>query len=52
MKKLFKKLNEQLAVQNLKSEEITESEIKDIEGKVIFENFVEDTSSNILNDDE
>lgn len=37
-KKLFKKLNEQIEVNNILSEEATTEEIQKIENKVIFEN--------------
>lgn len=37
---LFKKLSESLKVERLIKEEITKEEIKEIEQKIIFENFV------------
>lgn len=49
--KLFKKLNEQMNIVNIKNEikktELTEAEIKEVERKVIFENFNKNLISNI-----
>ena len=49
--KLFKKLNEQMNIVNIKNEikktELTEAEVKEIEKKVIFENFNKNLISNI-----
>lgn len=41
MSKLFKKLNNQMEVSNVKSKVITEQEMKEVENKMIFENLVE-----------
>ena len=41
--KLFKKLNEQVEINTIKRVELTESEKKAVETKVIFENFVKET---------
>jgi hypothetical protein len=41
--KLFKKLNEQVEINNLKNIELTEAEKKAVETKVVFENFTQET---------
>lgn len=41
--KLFKKLNEQVEINNLKNVELTEAEKKAVETKVVFENFTQET---------
>ena len=41
MSNLFKKLNNQTEVPNVKSKAITEQEMKEVENKMIFENLVE-----------
>ena len=41
--KLFKKLNEQVEINNLKNIELTEGERKAVETKVVFENFTQET---------
>lgn len=41
MSKLFKKLNNQVEVSNVKSKAITEQEMKEVENKMIFENLVD-----------
>ena len=41
MSKLFKKLNNQMELSNVKSKAITEQEMKEVENKMIFENFVD-----------
>lgn len=47
MKKLFKKLSEQLQKNSIKSKAITEEEYAKIEQKVIYEDFVDNTASNL-----
>ena len=41
MSNLFKKLNKQIEVSNVKSKAITEQEMKEVENKMIFENLVD-----------
>lgn len=41
MGNLFKKLNNQMEVLNVKSKAITEQEMKEVENKLIFENLVD-----------
>ena len=41
MSNLFKTLNNQMEVSNVKSKAITEQEMKEVENKMIFENLVE-----------
>ena len=41
--KLFKKLNEQVEINTIKRVELTETEKKTVETKVIFEDFVKET---------
>lgn len=41
--KLFKKLNEQIEINSIRNEELTEAEKAEIETKVIFENFTKET---------
>ena len=43
--KLFKKLNEQIEINNLKNIELTEAEKKAVETKVVFENFTQETEN-------
>lgn len=43
--KLFKKLNEQVEINTVKNVELTEEAKKEIESKVIFEDFVKETDS-------
>lgn len=43
--KLFKKLNEQVEINAVKNVELTEEAKKEIESKVIFEDFVKETDS-------
>lgn len=40
MSNLFKKLNNQMEVSNVKSKAITEQEMEEVENKMIFENLV------------
>jgi len=50
---LFKKLNEKLEINNLQvktTNNLTEEDKKEIENKILFENFIEDTSENLINE--
>ena len=52
-KKLFKKLNEQIEINKIVNEEVTNEDLQNIEEKVIFENVnIERVESLSINDEE
>lgn len=47
-KKLFKKLTEKIEVNRIIKEDVTEKELREVENKVIFENFNEELVNDLV----